>query len=123
MLSPLVAEAASPSLYALSQRPGSAELLTYELNQALTFPSFTYEPNTVAPLDASLLGPDTITAIGVSGNNLYALSQRPGSAELLTYDLNQALTFPSFTYSYCVISWLVGNKDSGAGVWRCCGRA
>jgi predicted metal-dependent enzyme (double-stranded beta helix superfamily) len=97
-LSPLAAEAASPSLYALSKRPGSAEILTYDLNQALTFPLFTYEPNTIAPIDASALGPDTIASIGVSGHNLYALSQRPGSDEILTYDLNQALTFPSFTY-------------------------
>jgi hypothetical protein len=28
--------------------------------------------------------------------------------------------FYAGSYSYCVISWLVGNKDNGASVWRCC---
>ncbi len=65
-LSPLAAEAASPSLYALSKRPDSVELLTYDLN-GLTFPSFTYVPTTVASIDPSLLGADSIIAIATDG--------------------------------------------------------
>jgi hypothetical protein len=90
VLSPLAAEAASPSLYGLSKRAGGAdEVLTYDLNQDRSLSIF-YEPNTIGPLDESGLGPDTIASIAVSGNNLYGLSKRAGGAdEVLTYDLNQ----------------------------------
>src|ERR1700685_2138237 len=96
-LSPLVAEAASPSLYGLSKRAGgSDELFTYDLTQDISS-SLEYRANTLLPLNEDPLG-GTVTAIAVSGSNLYALSKRAGgSDELFTYDLTQDIT-SSFEY-------------------------
>jgi hypothetical protein len=86
---PISARAATPpTLYALSQRTGSAELFSYDLTQDVSS-SLEYRANLLAPFNTDPFDPSSITAMTVGGNTLYALSQRPGSAELFTYDLNQ----------------------------------
>ena len=65
-LSPLVAEAASPSLYGLSKRAGgSDELFTYDLTQDISS-SLEYRANTLLPLNEDPLG-GTVIAIATDG--------------------------------------------------------
>jgi PEP-CTERM motif len=111
-LSPLVAEAASPSLYGLSKRAGgSDELFTYDLTQDVSS-SFEYRANTLLPLNEDPLG-GTVTAIAVSGSNLYALSKRAGgSDELITYDLAQDI---SSSLEYRANTLLPLNEDPLGG--------
>jgi hypothetical protein len=91
LLAPIVAQAAPPTLYALSQRGGGSEeeVLSYDLTQDFVSTGG-YLASTIAPLNTSGLGPSLIS-IAVSGNTLYALSQRGGGSdeEVLSYDLTQ----------------------------------
>jgi hypothetical protein len=58
--------ASGNTLYALSQRPEGDELLSYDLTQDISS-SFTYLPNTILPIDTSILAPESIVAIAADG--------------------------------------------------------
>ncbi|UAK26607.1 PEP-CTERM sorting domain-containing protein [Sphingomonas nostoxanthinifaciens] len=88
LFAPLAVQAAAPTLYALSQRSTSDEFLAYDLTQDPFASPSGYTPTSIAPADASLLG-GSLVSIAITGNTLYALSQRGVNEEFLAYDLTQ----------------------------------